>query len=359
VSDGCLKLTIYFGERDRADGEFLADALSSIYARHGLQSSLVMRGIDGFGIKHHLHTDRQLTLSEDLPMVSIAVDARARIDAALEDVKRLRFDGLVTLERAQIRIAGGSFGGLAAASPAETKLTVYVGRHERAEGKPAYEAVVELFHAHEFAGAAVLLGVDGTAAGNRRRARFFGANAGVPLMVIGVGERAAIEELLPALHRLVPHAIATTERVQVCKRDGARLREPSEPPSTDSSGLAVWQKLMVFVDEDARVGGHSLQHQLIRELRLAGAAGATSLRGIWGFDGQSPPHGDSFWQLGRRVPTLTVVVDTPDRVRRWFDTIDRLTQATGVVTSELVPAFRATGPNLERGGLNLAPRRVN
>ncbi len=53
---------------------FLADALAGIFARHELQASLVMRGVQGFGVKHHLRTDRLLTLSEDLPLVSVAVD---------------------------------------------------------------------------------------------------------------------------------------------------------------------------------------------------------------------------------------------------------------------------------------------
>ena len=97
-----LKLTTYFGERDRAGDRFLADALSDIYARHELLTSLVLRGVEGFGAKQALRTDRLLTLSEDLPIVSMAVDRRAPIEAALADVRALEFDGLVTLERAQL-----------------------------------------------------------------------------------------------------------------------------------------------------------------------------------------------------------------------------------------------------------------
>ena len=57
----------------------------------------------------------------------------------------------------------------------------------------------------------------------------------------------------------------------------------------------------------------------------------------------------SFWQLRRRNPLLTVVVDTPERTRGWFEIVDRLTDETGLVTSEVVPAFRATGPNAQPG----------
>jgi PII-like signaling protein len=51
---------------------------------------------------------------------------------------------------------------------------------------------------------------------------------------------------------------------------------------------------------------------------------------------------------------VTVVVDTPERIRRWFAIVDELTAETGLVTSEQVPALRATGPDIARGGLRLA-----
>jgi PII-like signaling protein len=102
VNEDCLKLTTYFGERDRSGGGFLADAFTDIYARRELQTSLIMRGVEGFGVKHHLRTDRLLTLSEDLPLGSVAVDTRERIVGALAEINQLRFDGLVTLERARL-----------------------------------------------------------------------------------------------------------------------------------------------------------------------------------------------------------------------------------------------------------------
>ena len=44
----------------------------------------------------------------------------------------------------------------------------------------------------------------------------------------------------------------------------------------------------------------------------------------------------------------------PERIRRWFAIVDELTAETGLVTSEQVPALRATGPQIARGGLRLA-----
>lgn len=82
---------------------------------------------------------------------------------------------------------------------------------------------------------------------------------------------------------------------------------------------------------------------LIRRLRREGAAGATTLRGIWGYHGDHPPHGERFWSLARHVPVQSVVIDTPAKMGRWLAIVDELTAAGGLVTSELVSVPPAVG----------------
>ena len=43
-----------------------------------------------------------LTLSEDLPLIAVAVDSRSRIEPLVEPTARLTGTGLVTLERARL-----------------------------------------------------------------------------------------------------------------------------------------------------------------------------------------------------------------------------------------------------------------
>jgi len=333
----CLKLTTYFGERDRSGRRFLSDALLDVYERHGFQASVLLRGVEGFGAKHHLQSQRLLTLSEDLPLVSVAVDTRERIGAAMPEVTELSTHGLVTLERA--RMLTGGFGEVTLPEELHeaTKLTVYCGRQERVGGQPAFVAIVELLHRHGAAGASVFLGVDGTSHGLRRRARFFGRNAAVPLMVISVGAGEALAAACAELGGLLKRPLVTLERVRVCKRDGRRLAEPTHLPEADDTGLPLWQKLMVYSGEQARVDGRPQYAELVRRLREAGAGGATSLRGVWGFYGDHRPHGDKLLSLQRHVPVLTVIVDTPERIRRWFEVVDEVTAESGLVTSEMVP----------------------
>jgi len=137
-----------------------------------------------------------------------------------------------------------------------------------------------------------------------------------------------------------------------------RLATPSSLPDADATGRPLWRMLTVYASEQSRHRGATLHTTLVRRLRAAGAVGATALRGIWGYHGDHAPHGDSFWQLRRRVPVVTIVIDTPDRVRRWFAIVDELTDETGLVTSEMVPALHVVAPDAERGGVRLAERVV-
>jgi PII-like signaling protein len=354
VNDDCLKLTTYFGERDRTDDGFVADALLDLYGRREVAVSVLLRGAAGFGVEHHLRTDQLLTLSEDLPLVSVAVDTRERIEAALEEVQAIKRRGLLTLERA--RMLSGEIP--ATTIPEElheaTKLTVYVGRQEQVYGMPGYMAVCDLLYRRGIAGATVLLGVDGTTHGIRQRARFFGRNPDVPLMIIAVGSGAKIERILGELGGLLHRPLLTLERIRVCKRDGELLARPVRLPDTDESGLRLWQKLMIYSSEQAKVDGEPQHHALVRRLREGGSRGATVLRGVWGFHGDHAPHGDRLLQLRRHVPVVTIVIDRTDGIQRAFGIVDELTAHRGLVTSEMVPALTALTEDRRIGGLRLA-----
>ena len=353
ISD-CLKLTVYFGERDRVNGHLTLDLLVDLYERHGLAAAILVRGTEGFGIKHRLHTQRMLTLSEDLPLVSIALDARERIEAMLPELRALLSEGLVTLERARIATLDGGDVSLPPDLRDAAKLTLYVGRHDRTHGCRASTWAVNVLQRQGVAGATVVTGVDGMIHGFRRRARFFSPNVDVPSMVIAVGTGATIAGALSQFAHGLERPLVTLEHIRVCKRDGSVLSQPSHVAETDPSGLRIWQKLMVYVSEHARHGGHPLYIALINRLRLEGAAGATAVRGTWGFSGDHAPHGDRLLAVRRRVPVVVSLIDQPDAIRRWWTVVDEITSESGLVTSEMVPAFRAVGPAGPTGGLRLA-----
>lgn len=354
MTSDALKLNIYFGESDRVEHHLLADVLMSEFEQAGLKAAVLLRAVEGFGIKHQLRTDRFLTLSEDLPLLAIAVDDRARIERVVPRVSDLMNGGLLTLERARLVHQSLDTVDLPSELHEAAKLTVYVGRDERIGRRPAFVHVVELLESHGVAGATVLLGLDGMAHGRRRRARFFSRNGDVPLLVVAVGTGKSITSALPDLEAALEEPLVTLERVRVCKRDGELLAEPRHLPESDDAGLGVWQKLMVYAGEQTRHDDHPLHVQLIQRLREAGASGATSVRGIWGYSGDHSPHGDRLLRIRRHVPVVTTIVDSPDNIQRWFRIVDECTRSGGLVTSEMVPAFHATSDQRRVGGVRLA-----
>lgn len=355
MNDDCLKLTAYFGERQRVGGRLLADELLDVFGRHELATSILLRGTAGFGPRHHLRTDQSLTMSEDPPLVAIGVDTSDRVQQMIGDLTRLGGRGVFTLERA--RLAGADIDRLAL--PPElseaTKLTIYVGRQQKADRMPAFVAVCDLLYRNGIAGASVLVGVDGTAHRRRQRARFLAGNGDVPVMILAVASGERIAAVLPELAAILDQPLVTVERVRVCKRDGVLLEAPHTLPEEDTDGLGLWQKLMVHTSESALFRGEPVHRALIRRLRASSSArGATTLRGVWGFHGDHAPHGDKLFQLGRHVPVVSVVVDTPARIARSFAIVDELTAERGLVTSEMVPAMLTVGEHARHGGLRLA-----
>jgi PII-like signaling protein len=235
------------------------------------------------------------------------------------------------------------------------KLTVYVGRQERIGGLPAYRAVCDLLHRLEFSGGAVFLGVDGTAHGERYRAHFFSRNVNVPLMIISIGTAAQVSAAVAELSAAAPNPLLTVERVRLCKQGGELLARPHRLPNTDDQQRPLWQKLMVHTNEATCHSGMPIHRALVHQLLDSGMArGATVLRGIWGFHGDHKPHGDKLFQLTRRVPVVTIIIDTPEWIDRSFDIVHELTAEHGVVTSEMVPAVMSIAGADRDGDTQLA-----
>ncbi|BBY21872.1 DUF190 domain-containing protein [Mycobacterium stomatepiae] len=361
MNEPCLKLTAYFGERQRAVGDggrFLADAMFDVFGTRGVATSVMLRGIASFGASHELRTDVSLSLSEDPAVAIAAVDVEPKIRALVDEVAALTGRGLLTLERARLvtRQRGtGALGDFDTHNGDAAKLTVYVGRQERVAGKAAYYAVCELLYRHGFAGAIAFLGVDGTAHGQRRRAHFFGRNVNVPMMIIGIGSTEQVSAAATELADVLAEPLLTVERVRLCKRDGEMFARPQQLPTTDAHGRTLWQKLMVYTAETTRHDTLPIHRALVHRLLHSGTArGATVLRGIWGFHGDHKPHGDKLFQVARRVPVTTIIVDTPESIARSFDIVDELTGRHGLVTSEMVPAVLSLDETQRLGDISLA-----
>jgi PII-like signaling protein len=351
-----LKLSIYFGERDRAGDHTSAEAIARASLAAGVRTAVLRRAIEGFGSRGAVQTERLLTLSEDLPLVWTAVDRRDRITALAETVAELIPQGLVTIERCGVVHAPGD---PIPGDTEELKLSIAIGRGQRSGGRLTYLRLVDHLQDCGVDGAYVMLGVDGILHGVRGRARLIGTNTWAPAEIVAIGNRRDIARAVPGLWARGAPALVTVERVHVLKRNGRAVSPIAYPPPTDADGHPVWQTLTLVTREDAVADGEALYVTAMRELRAAGARGGTVVAGVWGYSGPTAPHGDSMRRLRRSIPVVCVIIDAPDAIARLWPVLDRLTWQGGLVTSEVVPAFRTHGPVGTHGRLHLArPQRA-
>jgi PII-like signaling protein len=317
-----LQLRFYFGERDRDGDGPLDAAVMAACARHGVSAAALLRAVEGFGAKQRMRTDRLLTLSEDPPLVAVAVGERGSVEALAEEIRGIAHDGLLALNQVTIpgsvrsspRIARES----ANAPGDEVRVTIW---GPRTGPRSPHMSAVDAFHRHGAKAAMVLLGVDGVLDGERRRARFVASNHDVPALTVAVGEWGRIEAALAELDGTAP--LVTVEAVELSGRIGtvslhANLAvEPKlliEPPSLHGTSAT---RVTYVTSEIATSGPHPRYLELVHRLREEGASGATALRGVWGFRGATPPHGDRVLALRRDVPILVEGIDAPEPAARW------------------------------------------
>ncbi|AIR96693.1 DUF190 domain-containing protein [Streptomyces glaucescens] len=97
-----LRLTVLVGEHDTWHHRPLyAEIVHRAHAA-GLAGASVFHGVEGFGASRVVHTSRLLSLSDDLPVAVVVVDAEDRVRAFLPELDGLVTGGLVTLDPCEI-----------------------------------------------------------------------------------------------------------------------------------------------------------------------------------------------------------------------------------------------------------------
>lgn len=102
-----LRLTIMIGDGDQWHRKPLCTEIVHRAHQAGLAGATVLRGIEGYGASNLIHTNRLLSLSEDMPIVIVIIDTHDRIHSFLPELDELVTEGLVVLDDCEVIRYGG------------------------------------------------------------------------------------------------------------------------------------------------------------------------------------------------------------------------------------------------------------
>jgi PII-like signaling protein len=102
LSGSALRLTVLVGESDMWHHKPLYTEIVHRAHAAGLAGASVFRGIEGFGASSLIHTTRILSLSEDLPVAVVVIDADDRIRAFLPEIDELVSEGLAIVDEVEV-----------------------------------------------------------------------------------------------------------------------------------------------------------------------------------------------------------------------------------------------------------------
>lgn len=97
-----------------------------------------------------------------------------------------------------------------------TLMRIHIGERDKWEGKPLYEALLEMFRRESFSGATVLRGVAGYGSSSRvHTEKILRLSQDLPIVVEVVEYSERIEQILPRLDEMVGGGLVTLEKVRV------------------------------------------------------------------------------------------------------------------------------------------------
>lgn len=99
-----LLIRVYVSENDKKEGKLVYEHIVEEANKAGISGVTVLRGILGYGAKHHIHSAKLLRLSDNLPLVVEIIDMAEKIEAFFPVLQRCMKDGLITKEKVQILI---------------------------------------------------------------------------------------------------------------------------------------------------------------------------------------------------------------------------------------------------------------
>jgi PII-like signaling protein len=118
-----------------------------------------------------------------------------------------------------------------------TLMRIFIGESDKYQGKPLYQALVELLRARGLAGATVLRGISGFGSSSHVKTdKVLRLSFDLPIIIEVVETDEAIQSVLPDLDQMIGGGLITLERAKVIMYRPANVR-PSQAELHRIEGL--------------------------------------------------------------------------------------------------------------------------
>lgn len=238
--------------------------------------------------------------------------------------------------------------------PEASLLGIYLNANETWHGKPLYRAAVEAARALHLAGASVF-NVELSYGAHQRLhdAASEYTSFEIPVVVEVVEGPERVEQLLHELGMMVGEGLVTIRPVRVHRHagvqtgggdghavspgDGRDVRDRVSPPrsATPMRIEGEAQRVTVYIGSSDTWHGRNLAGAIVERCREMGLAGATALRGVMGFGGQSVIHRAHLLGLSEDLPEKIEVIDRPEQVARLLPVLDEMVGGGLIVVEDV------------------------
>jgi PII-like signaling protein len=220
------KVSIYVGQDHQYHGESVYAAILEFLFYHKVSGASVTRGIAGFGADHHMHTDRILVLTENLPMKVEFIETPEKVEELLPKLHEMVGTGLIEIQ--DTRIVKPSESAKQAARQESTPplkregkaklMRIFIGENDKWNGKPLHKALIECMRSNDIAGVTVYQGILGYGANRRiHKDSALHLSHDRPMMLSVVDTEDRLRSFLAVLDDMVQQGLVVFSDVDVIK----------------------------------------------------------------------------------------------------------------------------------------------
>jgi len=218
------KVTVYVMEGQTYHGTACYAAILDYLFFRGISDATVVRGVAGFGTDHKLHTSRLVDLADQMPIKIEFLESPDRVQEVLPKLTEMACHGIIEVHDTNvIRPIPPGKKLQPEIPPAKLQsqakmMRILIGEHDKWNGKPMHEALVQALRANDIAGVTVYRGILGYGANRRiHKDSTLNLSHDAPILLTVVDSEQKLRAFFPVLDQMVQQGLVVLSDVDIIK----------------------------------------------------------------------------------------------------------------------------------------------